>query len=363
VPGTRLYFDSQTAPPVSPGASPEWGHSNLRIIRRMNLTPQNSVLVTTATTYDAADHLVDADSLFVSLVSPPLNAGTIAGQFISLQIQALMALTSDNVVLSWKLFLIDSGGVPVAGGTMLALARATDVFATSLTNRGITGTTTSVTASSGHRLCLELGYGGKPRTSLGIDGHNASMRLGDQSTGTDLPVDETSTGLTLRPWLQFTSTISFQTPTTILSQDSIEVLHEAGQTLLSQDSIEALWDYGTTLLSQDSVEFLYDEGGHVTDLSQDSVEFLYSEGIQTRLSQDSVEFLYDENALVHTTRLTQDSFEVLYGVAAAPVVTITAEPDGQISNSGGTLGQISSATQADGQIASSGMELGSIENV
>ena len=62
----------------------------------------------------------------------------------------------------------------------------------------------------GDRLVFEVGIAGIPQASGGTQGHNGDIRFGDPAIATDLPANETETGLGFRPWLEFPNTVTFE---------------------------------------------------------------------------------------------------------------------------------------------------------
>ena len=68
---------------------------------------------------------------------------------------------------------------------------------------------TNYTCIDGDRILLEIGLGGLPVATSGIQGHNGSIRWGCVASSGDLPVDETQTGTTYRPWVEFSGNLNF----------------------------------------------------------------------------------------------------------------------------------------------------------
>jgi len=177
----------------------------------MSTLKGSTALATVAYTPDAADHLVDGDALHVQFVSPPLAAQTISAQTVTLVVQALEPDANNNLFVTWKLFIWTAAGA--VGSTVLAIKRdATEVVLAS-TNRTDSATTTSVTIGNGDRLVLEIGLGGTPTATGGVQGHNGSMRFGE-SGATDATANDTGTATTENPWLEFANVITLQPVTT-----------------------------------------------------------------------------------------------------------------------------------------------------
>lgn len=361
---TRFYVHESASSgiSVSPSAT-DWAHNGLFVNRRLDTTPDAVSNAILSVAYDASLHAVDQNALIVAAVSGPLVAQTIAAQTIKFAIQASETRASNNLFLTWKVYLVTNSGAVVPGGTILDVRRdGLEINVSTLQNRTDSATTTSVSASLGNRIVIELGIGGLPAAVNG--GHNGSIQIGEADT-VDLPENDTSTG-GARSWIEFANTLSFATPTSRVSEDSIEVLYGAGETRVSEDSLEVLWDYGGGRLSQDSIEVLYaDLTGGESRASQDMLEVLYGGDEGGRVSQDMLEVLYDEIPITTPkSLLSQDSFEILWEEPPPPEAPDqTYIPDGQVSSSRLALGQVAAAGAIEGQITSARAVLGDVANV
>lgn len=215
---TRFYFDRTNTPAVSPPTpTAEWEHVLNAIgepapVRRLNSPIGSSALNNQSALFDNADDLTNKDACGWQFVSLPLAAQTIAAQTVSLQIQVSEDGAANNLFLTWKIYLIDSSGAAVSGGTLLAIRRDATEMSTTVTNRGDSATTTEVVASSGDRIVVEIGLGGTPTSSGGTDGHNGTFRVGENGASGDLPIDDTTTTTTYNPWINFANTLQFYLP-------------------------------------------------------------------------------------------------------------------------------------------------------
>lgn len=210
---TRLYF-SETAMAVTPPAASgtDWGHINA-VVRGLEWPdPDTSALTTTAYAPDGADHLVDGAALFRQYVSDPLAAQTLSGS-VTAQVQALEAHANNNLFLTLKILVCAFDG-SATHATLLAITRATSLeIAATITNRTFPSTAlTPYDCVGGDRLVIELGAAGLPTAATGVQGHNFSLRMGGAATSGDLPVDETQTGATYRPWVEFSAGLDFLMP-------------------------------------------------------------------------------------------------------------------------------------------------------
>jgi hypothetical protein len=209
---TRFRLTSDVATPALSPAFQSYTHAS-GTRRRLLTVDGVSALTTTAQAPDAADHLVAGDTSMVQFVSEPLAPQTfVSGAAFKYSIQGLETDAGDNLFVQVFIGVYSSDG-----GTLLATLRSKAVdnveLATTLTNRTFAGTLSAgYTAIGGERLVVEFSVQGTPAAAGGVQGHNASLRWGDNGAGGDLPEDDTSTGTTLNPWLEFAATVLFQPP-------------------------------------------------------------------------------------------------------------------------------------------------------
>ena len=204
---TRFYFNEAEAAAVSPTISAVWEHQNVVRRRMPRTTPDASTLSTVAYTPDAADHLVIGDAHHRQYVSDQLAAQNIAGT-ITGQFQCLEAHTSNNLRLTIKIFVVDSAGTTIKE-TLLAITAATSEVNNTI--RNVTFQSQSLAAAdieANDRIVVEIGLGGTPTASGGVQGHNGSIRWGGSAAGGDLAVNETEVGTTFRPWIEFSDDIT-----------------------------------------------------------------------------------------------------------------------------------------------------------
>lgn len=353
---TRFYFDLNAIPPSSwngtplttPAVTSSWiggtNHNGLSDVRSMiTVIGTSTPLTALARTYDLTGDPFAGNALHRRYVSQPLQAQTIDAQAIKIQVQATEVRAANNLILTWKLFLVDTAGIAVVGGTILLLRAdpfQLEFVATPATNRRDFATSTLVTALLNHRICLEVGASGTPNAGT-ANGHNFSLVFGTAGTA-DLPEDNTDTTLTKRPWIEFgTTTLSFVAlaiPALLVSMDSIEGLHDEGQGSvgalnLSADSLEGLCDVGdgasgSLYLSADSLEGLYDETPILTPallVSQDSLEGLWDAGEPVPPEDQPISC---PDGLVQSCRAIDGQF------------TVTAAVEGLVSSTKAMQGQI-----------------------
>lgn len=218
----RLTNDD-TDPSVTP-AQQSYTHARTGTpqYRQLKLV-DTSALATTAYTPDGADDITAGDSVHSSYVSDAMPAGVTftSGATIKMAIQGLEPNTSCNQNLQVWIGIYDSAGTTLQRTLRSKAAHATE-FATALTNRFFTTTQSGATytTASGDRLVVEIGCVGTPVAAGGVQGHNCSLRFGGNGAGGDLPENDTETGTTFNPWIEFASTIFTQTVTSSSALDA-----------------------------------------------------------------------------------------------------------------------------------------------
>jgi hypothetical protein len=210
---TRLYFPETAPAPVAPPApGAEWEHVNAGVTRKLLVIPDDSALTTTSYAPDAADDITDKDALHRQYVSDPLAAQNIAAQTVTGQFQCLEDNAANNLSLTFKIYIVSNDGT-TAKETLLAITRDGTEAGGVRRNLSFSGaTTTAADIEAGDRLVIEVGLGGTCTAAGGLQGHNGSMCFGCSASSGDLPIDDTETGPTFRPWVNFANTLTFQPP-------------------------------------------------------------------------------------------------------------------------------------------------------
>jgi fluoride ion exporter CrcB/FEX len=165
----------------------------------MNKVNGGSALTTLTYAPDAADHLVDLNTMIAQFVSEILPPQTIAAQVVSVHCRTAEAIVTNNLFESWKLYAVNVAGTTVLG-TLVAIFRS--ALSEMAVIASITGycegrTSTVFTANEPFRLVLEVGGDGLPTVSASVDGHNLSMVFGEAwAAGALNPVqnDDTTAG-------------------------------------------------------------------------------------------------------------------------------------------------------------------------
>lgn len=187
-------------------------YSHTQGTRRKLVTSDSSALATQAYTPDAADHLVAGDAQHVQFVSAPMAAGITFtnADVIKFCLQCLMANGSNAQQVQLFVSIVSEDGATVRR-TLRSKVLEGNTMATSLTSRFLSTTQdgASYTTVSGDRLVVEFSCSGTPTAAGGTQGHNTSMRWGGNGAGGDLAENDTQTGTTLNPWIEFVPTITF----------------------------------------------------------------------------------------------------------------------------------------------------------
>ena len=192
--GTVFWLPSSgsAAVTVTPSATDWDGHVN-SIRRPMPLTRSNTALTTLAYAPDAADHLVDVNTMIAQFVSDILPPQPMVAQQVTFGARTLESNALNNLYESWKLYAVNAAGDTILGTMVAIFKSATSEISTSLTGYCETRLSTLVTCYEPWRLVLEAGADGLPTTGGGR--HNFSYVFGDpMATGAqNLPQSDDTT--------------------------------------------------------------------------------------------------------------------------------------------------------------------------
>jgi hypothetical protein len=123
-----------------------------------------------------------------------------------MQIRCREIGANDNQFLNVLIFVCDSAGTTIKE-TLFAQAQGPTELAVTQTNRSFTGTLTSADLETDDRIVVQIGTSGLPTAAAAVDGHNANMFWGCNASSGDLPENETETGSTFRPWIEFSANL------------------------------------------------------------------------------------------------------------------------------------------------------------
>lgn len=203
---TRLRFAFVTAT-VSPAIQ---SYTHTQTVRLKLLVTDTSALTTGAYAPDAADHIVAGDSHITQFISDPMAAGNVftSGDLLKLCAQFLEAHAGNNLTAQVWVGIYSEDASTLRATIRSKVAPNATELATTLTSRFLSTTLSgSYTTVSGDRLVVEISATGTPTATGGVQGHNFSMRAGGDGAGGDLLENDTQTGTTLNPWIEFATTI------------------------------------------------------------------------------------------------------------------------------------------------------------
>ena len=210
---TRFRY---TATTTSPSVSPAFqSYTHAMTLRRNLVLTDSSTLTNVALTPDAVDHIAPGATGFVQFVSAPLGANTFTiGDAFKQAIQALEASAPNNLQVQVFIGLVSNDGTSALATLRSKVLEGAEI-ATTLRNTFFSSTLSGgYTTVGGERLVIELSLSGTPTPGGGVDGHNGTLRFGGSGTGGDLPENDTETGTTFNPWIEFANTILFPAAST-----------------------------------------------------------------------------------------------------------------------------------------------------
>lgn len=337
----RLTSDT-TAPAVSP-ALQSYTHNAPTTVRRKLLTKDSSALSTIAYNPDAADDLVAGDSLHCQFVSEPMAAGVnfTSGDVIKYCLQCLEANAGNNVSPQLFVSVVNRAGDTVQRTLRSKVREDAAEMATSLTSRFHTTTQSGATYTTvaGDRLVIEFSYQGTPTAAGGVQGHNASIRYGSAGAGGDLAEDDTQTGTTLNPWIEFVPTIIWE----ISDTESLTVVVTEGEDIASllsptdSDKVQLTEAFATSFLFapaeslavrlSEAFDVQITDHGAFTDIfAADSIAIRLSESIDTIVSSlvpiDSVGIRLNEVIAIASQLAAVDSVVVNVSEFGLPQVQV-----------------------------------------
>jgi len=171
---TTFWFPSGTIAAVSPVPS-VWDHVNT-VSRVLNTVKGTSALTTLTYTPDAGNDLTDKDAMIAQFVSEVFPPQTILAQSMILGVECFEALATNNLFMTWTVYLVDTPGTSVLA-TLVALQRDnTELVITTPTGEVDTFTCAETVVAVPFRVVCEIGVGGTPAVT---GGHNGSMRFGE----------------------------------------------------------------------------------------------------------------------------------------------------------------------------------------
>ncbi len=212
---TLCWLPSSGSAAVSPTPdAATWTLHVNTVSRPLNFVRADTALTTLAYNPDAADHLVDGNTMVAQFVSDLLPPQTVAAQQIGWGARMLEAAASNNLFPMLRLYGCNAAGTTNLG-TLLAGTRQATELGTSLTGAAYTQASTAQTFNEPWRLVAEWGAGGLP-VNTATDTHNMSIAFGDPlATGSlNLPQNGDTTACT--PVLIFSNDLVLAFPAALV---------------------------------------------------------------------------------------------------------------------------------------------------
>lgn len=212
---TRLYFGAGT-PGVSPTFTSGW-EVTASAVRRILETAKgqaNSAYETLSVATALNSPAGAVDVLIAQFVSAPLSANVTISGAIGGQVRAYESNAAADLDTQCVIWVMKTDGT--ARGTLITFDASAlghewyTLFRNITTPKGGPITPTSVAALATDRIVVELGY---RKHESGTTSRTGYLDFGNP-TGTDLPVDETTTTQGV-PWIQFTESLTFDSSSTM----------------------------------------------------------------------------------------------------------------------------------------------------
>jgi hypothetical protein len=209
---TRFYLPStNTAEITTIGFDAGWGNTTAADQIRLN---KPGIKINSAMTDKVGTSVNTAISVLCrQYVSDPIAAQTIIGT-VKGQVRGYEGNANHDSVSAIGIRIVSNNGATVRG-TLEAITYptllATNEYGLSIANRYTPISSTalsSVTAQSGDRIVIEIGYHRYGTTPAG----SSTLNFGDNGA-IDLPEDQTTTSATMEPWIEFSQDIIFPSVT------------------------------------------------------------------------------------------------------------------------------------------------------
>lgn len=209
---TRFYLPSSGAAPVTPTLGSGWEVTTGYTTGPAPTTKSNTA-ITTVSGVQKGSTVANNDRLGRVFVSDRIAAQTITGTF-SAVISALESATTADMWFQVMIRVLSEDGTTVRG-TLYAGSTATSASATTTVENAEYGTTfstriksaialSSVAASAGDRISIEIGIRGAGTTSTDTFSH----RYGDATATADFALTAALT-TSLDPWVELSQTLTF----------------------------------------------------------------------------------------------------------------------------------------------------------
>lgn len=201
---TRFYLNTITASSVSPAFNAGWNVTTGANRYEMNPIKDGSTLITR--TSSAIGGVAVRKALIDQWVSEPLAAQTINGTFTG-QIQFNLNNTTSTTGQGFVYLRVINSNGTIASEVG---SSTTSNLTTTLTNRALVSLPiVGLNITAGQMLAIEVGW----NYSVGTSTTRTGTSIKGSSSGTDLTAaDNSQTGTTRNPWVEFSQTLTFLPP-------------------------------------------------------------------------------------------------------------------------------------------------------
>lgn len=218
---TRLYFNSITAPSISPSFDANWEQTGQAVRRRLEFKQANPPFVALTDFGGITIPITTTQDILVAqFVSDPLSSCRIDNRNFSMIVgKCSENATTNNAHLAYSLRVLSNDGTVSRGRVRSSFATITEfpLTASAATRIISAGACTPVTVQNGDRLCLEVGIRANAPTAAGT----GSMRFGIGQVA-DFAL---TSGLTtdLNSWAEFVQNLLIPTADKLNNYEGIRV--------------------------------------------------------------------------------------------------------------------------------------------
>jgi hypothetical protein len=208
---TRFRLENDAGGSIVPTVGETYTHERAVNPCRLTTSALPTTLSSIAYSPDfEVDHLSAGDARHSRFISEPMDAGIgfVTSDTVKYVVQCQEGHNGNNLFVQLVVYVISQDG-----NTLRATIRSKAVdsleMVTSTTSRFSShNLDANYTTVSGDRLVVEFSATGTPTNSGSFQGHNFAMTFGSSGAG-DLLENDSQTGATLNPWIEFSRTVTF----------------------------------------------------------------------------------------------------------------------------------------------------------
>ncbi len=204
---TRFYLLSEgpPTPALSPAFDSGWEITSIATRLRTTTVKQRTFMITVPYNDNVHD---EQDILFRQYISDPIQAVNIVNPTVKFVIRASQSYGGNRLKLALHVRVVDSSGA-LRGTIISPIVHGTTELGALASKRISYATTANISAQTGDRIVIEIGYWSDPPNTAS---HTGSISIGDNHQ-TDLPDSEGQTS-PMNPWVELSSKINFVPPAT-----------------------------------------------------------------------------------------------------------------------------------------------------